>query len=102
MLRPILPNAPLVDVTAEVRFPGDLAVYRHWGEMQAALRADFPKLFVPGSESGVSPLLQPLHMASGDEKDRVLLAVNMFGFSTRRYAGFEDFTQRFLNLYRNV
>ena len=49
MPRPLLDNAPLAEVAAEIRFHGELDLYRHWGAIQSELRAEYPQLLVPPS-----------------------------------------------------
>jgi uncharacterized protein (TIGR04255 family) len=99
MVREQLPNSPLVEVSAEARFPGDLSVFAAWGEIQRELRSEFPKLYVPGSTPGVSPFLQHLKLASTDETDSVLLALNSLGFATQRYSTFSVYEASFQRVY---
>jgi len=102
MPRPLLPNSPLSEVSAEIRFHGDLSLYQAWGEIQQELRPAFPKLLVPPAVDGVAPMLQPIHLVSREDSQVVMLAVNTFGFSVRRYQGFEKFKadlQRALDVF---
>lgn len=95
MPRSVLPNSPLVEVVCEVRFPGDLSLLGTWGHVQADLRAEFPKMYVPGAEPGTSPLLQAINLASENDANLVLLAVNSFAFATRKYQNYTSFRQDF-------
>ncbi len=102
MLQPILPNSPLSEVAAEVRFHGSLALLGEWGALQKNLRAEFPKLFVPGAVVGTSPLLQHVRLGSADDKTFVLLAVNAIAVATSDYSGFDSFkglVQRVIKLF---
>ncbi len=65
-------------VSCEIRFHGELAIVRDWGDVQKGLRAEFPKLYVQGAVAGVPPLLQPVQLTSDDEARSVLLAVNLY------------------------
>jgi uncharacterized protein (TIGR04255 family) len=91
MPRPLLPNSPLSEVSAEIRFHGDLSLYKAWGDVQKELRSSYPKLLVPPAVDGTAPMLQPVHLVNREDSQVVLLAVNTFGFSVRRYEGFEKF-----------
>jgi uncharacterized protein (TIGR04255 family) len=102
MPRPLVPNSPLSEVSSEIRFHGDLSLYTAWGEVQRELRADYPKLLVPAAVEGIAPMLQPVHLANRDDSHLVMLAVNTFGVSSRRYGGFEKFKEdlrRVLNVF---
>lgn len=100
MPRPILPNSPLAEASAEVRFHGDLSLLRTWGVFQRSVRAQFPKLLVPGAVVGTSPLLQALRLGSSDGQTVVMLAINSFAVATGRYESWGAFRDRFLALYR--
>jgi uncharacterized protein (TIGR04255 family) len=97
--RPVLPNSPLVEVVFELRFPGNLSLLGSWGALQQALLGQYPKLLVPGALPGVAPLLQHLLLANGEGTDLVQLAVNSFGFSTKRYRDFATFRASFAAAY---
>ena len=45
MARSRLPNSPLVQVSAEARFHGDLSLISAWADIQKHLRAELPKLY---------------------------------------------------------
>jgi uncharacterized protein (TIGR04255 family) len=98
MTRDHLLNSPLVQVSCEIRFHGDLALYEVWGRFQREVRAEFPKLFVPAAVVGVSPLTQSMKLASNDGADSLLLAINSFAFSTDRYDTFPAFREKFLKI----
>jgi uncharacterized protein (TIGR04255 family) len=98
MSRDHLPNAPLVQVSCEIRFHGELALYDAWGRFQHDVRAEFPKLFVPPAVAGLPPLTQHVKLASADGAESILLAINSFAFSAERYQDFPAFRDRFLAL----
>ncbi|HET6412088.1 MAG TPA: TIGR04255 family protein [Anaeromyxobacter sp.] len=91
MAHPRLPNSPLLEVTAELRFHGDLALYTSWGKVQAELRKEFPRLLVPTGEPGGPPMLQPVRLSSLDDTHGVMLAINTVGYTCRVYPGFDVF-----------
>jgi uncharacterized protein (TIGR04255 family) len=98
-MRTHLPNAPLAEVVCEARFPGDLSLLSKWGAVQDAIRKDFPRLYVPAPSLTTSPLVQSLRLSTEDERESVLLAINSFAYSLRRYHTFEDFRKRFLAIH---
>lgn len=88
-----LPNAPLGEVTFELKFPGELGLYKVWGDVQSDLAKDFPLLLVPKLDDGDFAALKPFHLSSEDKAQRVCLAVNMFAFITQKYVSFESFRE---------
>jgi uncharacterized protein (TIGR04255 family) len=98
MTRNRLPNSPLAQVSCEIRFHGELALYEAWGRFQREVRAEFPKLFVPVAAHGVPPLTQPAKLASMDGADSLLLAINSFAYSTAQYQDFPIFRKKFLRI----
>jgi len=98
MTRNRLPNSPLAQVSCEIRFHGELALYEAWGRFQREVRAEFPKLFVPVAANGIPPLTQPARLVSTDGADSLLLAINSFAYSTERYQDFPTFREKFLRM----
>ena len=98
MTREHLPNSPLIQVSCEIRFHGELALYDAWGRFQREVRPEFPKLFVPPAVHGVPPLTQPVKLGSASGAESILLAINSFAFSTERYQDFPSFRGKFLRL----
>ncbi|MDB4984933.1 MAG: hypothetical protein JWN04_111 [Myxococcaceae bacterium] len=92
-MAPILPNSPLAEVVLEMRFHGDLAYQAAWPSIQQDLRSAYPHVLVAGSIPGVAPQLQPIQLSSEDQKQRVMMALNMFAVTTTRYSGFDAFVE---------
>jgi uncharacterized protein (TIGR04255 family) len=90
-----LPNSPLIDVSCEIRFAGDLSLFGSWGEVQARLRHRYPKVLVPIADPGKAPLLQAVRLASDDQTAVVMLALNSFAVSTRSYGTYRQFKNQF-------
>jgi uncharacterized protein (TIGR04255 family) len=84
-------NAPLVNTAFECRFFGDLSIETRRDQFQKAIRAEFPKLYVPNATAGMPPALQHYQFRNQDNSARVSLAVNSFVYATSRYPGFEAF-----------
>jgi uncharacterized protein (TIGR04255 family) len=100
LMHPHLPNSPLVAVSFEVRFHGDLNLITRWGEFQKAVRSDFQKLYVVGAVPGTSPLLQPIKLSSVDNDESILLTISSFAYTANRYHTFVEFRQRLLEIHR--
>lgn len=98
MPRQRLPNAPLVEVSCEIRFHGALSVLTKGSAFQKDIQEQFPRLLVPGAVPGTSPLLQHVRFATADDTTFVMLAVNSFGISTRAYDEFADFKKSWADL----
>ena len=94
-------NAPLVNTAFESRFFGDLSIEARRDQFQRAIRADFPKLYVPNAALGTAPALQHYQFRNDDNSTRVSLAVNSFVYATSSYAGFESFKVE-LEKYRRL
>lgn len=99
MAREALPNAPLLEVVYELRFPGDLSLFAVWGPLQAELATKFPKLFVSRATPGEAPLLQPMRLVSEDESGQILLSINTFAYSSKKYRTFIAFKSEFEAVY---
>ena len=84
-------NAPLVNTAFECRFFGDLSIETRRDQFQKAIRAEFPRLYVPNATPGMPPALQHYQFRNEDNSARVSLAVNSFVYATSRYPGFEAF-----------
>lgn len=102
MSRPTLPNSPLAEVVCEIRFHGELSHLAGWGFVQKELRHEYPKLLVPAlnGNSGNPPWMQPLKLASDDERNSVLLSINSLSLSTKEYSSYERFHDQFVSLFR--
>lgn len=100
MARPHLPNAPLVEVSCELRFHGALSVLTKGSAFQNDIQQEFPRLLVPGAVPGASPLLQHVRFATADDSTFVMLAINSFGISTRAYDEYSDFKESWEVLLR--
>jgi uncharacterized protein (TIGR04255 family) len=92
------PHSPLVEVVFEMRFPGEPAVECHRDEFFGLIRKEFPNVWVPSVEPGQPVALQPYHFRAADETETVMIALNRFAYAARRYAGFEHFEPRALEL----
>lgn len=86
-------NAPLVNTAFELRFFGDLSIETRRDQFQKAVKAEFPKLWVPNAAPNTSPALQHYQFRSEDNSARVSLAVNSFVYATSTYPGFEKFRE---------
>jgi uncharacterized protein (TIGR04255 family) len=76
-----------------------------WADIQKHLRAEFPKLYVPGATPGMSPLLQHVKLTSADQSEGILLAINSFAYFETRYETFERYLEGFdraLGAFMNV
>jgi uncharacterized protein (TIGR04255 family) len=91
----IFPNAPLKEAVFQLRFAGELSVEVGRAKIQAAVRSDLPKLYVPRAAVGVAPSLQPVEFRSEDEAEMIGLALNSFSYHSKHYPGFATFRQRF-------
>ena len=88
---PLYPNQPLVEVTTEVRFNGELAIEALRPNFQNHVRKHYPNLMVPGAQQGIAPSLQPIRFESDDKLSGIQLAINSFSYYTRQYPGHEIF-----------
>lgn len=87
----IYKNAPLVNTAFEIRFPGEVGIETRRDQFQAAVRSDFPNLWVPNAVPNISPALQHYQFRTEDNSARVSLAINSFVYATSTYPGFEQF-----------
>lgn len=94
----VYPNSPLAEVVFELRFPGEPAIECRRDEYYATIRRDYPKVWVPSAEVGKPPALQPYQFKTDDDSETVMVAINRFAFSTKRYDGFPRFKPRALKL----
>ena len=67
-------------------------------EYFATIRNDFPTVWVPNAEVGKPMALQPYQFKSEDDAETVMVAINRFAYSTKRYGGFAKFKPRALQL----
>lgn len=91
-------NSPLVEVVFEIRFPGEPAVECHRDEYFALIRKEFPKVWVPNAEPGKPISTQPYHFKTEAGVETVMVAINRFAYTTKRYEGFEAFRPRAIDL----
>ncbi len=91
MSGPLYPNQPLIEVAAEVRFQGDLAIEQIRPEFQTKIRDPYSQLLVPGAQEGIAPSLQPIRFEREDRLSGFQLAVNSFSHFSRSYPGNETF-----------
>ncbi len=95
----LFPNAPLREVTFQVRFPGELAIEAKRHEFHHKIRSNYPKLYVPKAQPDVAPALQAYTFKNEEETTSIGLAVNTFFLTTLRYLGFEKFKAEFLSVF---
>lgn len=89
------PNAPLHEAVFQIRFAGELGVEVARARMQAEVRPELPKLYVPKASNGVALSLQAVEFRSEDETEIVGVALNTFSYHSKRYPGFASFRDRF-------
>jgi len=94
----VYPNSPLAEVVFELRFPGEPAIECRRDEYYATIRRDFPKVWVPNAEIGKPPALQPYQFKTDDDAETLMVAINRFAFSTKRYGGVAKFRPQALAL----
>jgi len=94
----VYPKSTLAEVVFELRFPGEPAIECRRDEYFRAIRREFPKVWVPNTELGKAPALQPYQFKSKDDAETVMVAINRFAYSTKQYAGFPKFKPRALKL----
>ncbi|HKZ42030.1 MAG TPA: TIGR04255 family protein [Candidatus Hodarchaeales archaeon] len=97
-LNPIYPNAPLVEVVFEIRFPGEPAIECHRDQFFQLIRSEYKNVWVPNLREGQAPALTPYHFKSDDGLCTVMTAINRLAFSTKKYQGFENFKREVLRL----
>jgi uncharacterized protein (TIGR04255 family) len=94
----IYPNSPLVEVVFETRFPGEPAVECRRDEFYAAVREEYPEVFVPEIQVRGAPALQPYRFEKLDRSAGIMLAIDKFAHYARKYPGYEKFKEGFLKL----
>lgn len=99
------PNAPLREVSYEVRFAPKLRITSEIWRMQEALAPQYP---VVGTEPNltVTGLVQGHFFQTQDGENRVIISQSNFGLIKKRYPGFTEFleealsfTNRFCTIY---
>ncbi len=95
---PTYPNAPLIEAVFEIRFPGEPAIECHRDRFFQLIRAEYKNVWVPTLREGQAPALEPYQFKSDDGFCSVLAAINRFGFSPKKYEGFERFKSEALRL----
>lgn len=91
-------NSPLVEVVFEIRFPGEPAVECRRHEFYDAVRGEYPEVIVPQIQTGGTPALQPYRFGRLDRSAGIMLAIDKFAYSARKYPGYEEFKEEFLKL----
>jgi uncharacterized protein (TIGR04255 family) len=91
-------NSPLVETVFEIRFPGEPTVECHRDRFFDEVRKDLPNVLVPNAQPGQPVALQPYHFRSNDGQESVLVALNRFAYTTRKYESFTRFAPRALAL----
>jgi uncharacterized protein (TIGR04255 family) len=86
-----LPNAPLVEASFEMRFPGEPIVLTRIHDYFQDIRKEYPALYVPNAELGVAPALQPWEFKDVDAKRCVAVSVNSFSYRVGNYVDYADF-----------
>jgi uncharacterized protein (TIGR04255 family) len=89
---PKYPNQQLRSVSLEVYFPGQLRVYAVLGDVQAAIAATLPNLFVPNLQAGEAAALRPFQMRDSEQRRSLAVAVNQATFVSFDYPGYETFS----------
>lgn len=88
---PRYPNQQLQSVSLETYFPGRLRVLSALGEVQDAVEAEFPNLFVPNVQPGEAVALRPFQLRDAVQKKSLAIAVNQATFVSFDYPGYEAF-----------
>lgn len=96
----VYPNAPLVDVTFEVRFPGEPAIECRRDLLFARVRKEFPKVYVPFPQPGQALALAPYEFKDEKGSRSLRVALNSLGYDTNAYRGFADFRKEALSALR--
>jgi len=94
----IYPNSPLVEVVFEIRFPGEPMVECRRHEFYDKVRDSYPRVLVPQIQAQGFPALEPYRFERGDRSAGVLLALDKFGYYTRKYPGYKEFKGEFSKL----
>ncbi len=89
----IYPHAPLLETIFEIRFPGELSVECRRDVFYESVRSRFPILRVPLPVPGEPRALQPYEFESDDGSDKLMVSLNSFAYSTKRYRGFGTFKE---------
>jgi uncharacterized protein (TIGR04255 family) len=92
MSGPKYPNQQLRSVSLETHFPGQLGVYAVLGEVQAAVQATLPNLFVPNLQPGDPVALRPFQMRDPEQRRSLAVAVNQVTFVSFDYPGYDTFS----------
>ncbi len=95
----VYPKAPLAEVVFEIRFPGEPAIECRRDELFEFVRKEMPVVKVPEMQATENFRFRKYHFASADDAFTVMVGLNSFGFSNKRYAGFADFKERLTPLF---
>ncbi len=64
------------------------------------IRQDFPQVFVPRISPVEPPALQPYHFRDPSERKTLMVALNRFAFSEKKYEGYQPFKESALQYMR--
>jgi uncharacterized protein (TIGR04255 family) len=96
----VYPNSPLIDVTCEIRFPGELQVECDRHTFWNKIRKTYPDVLVPQAKDGQAAALQHYRFRSVDQSRIVSVAMNSLAFSESKYSGHAKFLGEFGRLAR--
>jgi len=89
-----------VEVDFEIRFPGETAVECRRYEIQEQIRGRYPVVLVPTAQEGTAFAIQPYRFEATDTRAGVMVALNRFGFYSRRYDSYKSFKDECVQLVR--
>lgn len=99
-------NAPLREVSFEIRFDPKLRVGSEIWRLQEAIASKYPVLGSEPALMGVFGLVQANFFTTTDGENRIIASQNNFGIIHKRYAGFDQFkmealtcSKQFCSLY---
>jgi uncharacterized protein (TIGR04255 family) len=85
------PNAPLLEVAGEVRFPGEVAVESNRHLFWDQIREQYPQVLVPAVAAGDHVALKAYRYRSSSGDRSVAVAINSLSLSENRYTTHETF-----------
>ena len=89
----IYPKSPLVDVTCELRFDGNLSVECNLDKFQQEVKKDYPLLLVPPTRLERPFKLEPYNFSDKNREKGILLSINYFAYYERKYSGHKKFIE---------
>ncbi|MBI5242270.1 MAG: TIGR04255 family protein [Elusimicrobia bacterium] len=96
----IYPRAPLVEAVFEIRFPGEPAIECRRNELFDFVRQDMPVVRVLEPLAGDSHMFRVYQFAAADDSQSVMAGLNVFAYSSRKYAGFEGFRAKLEPIFK--